>query len=289
MTLSGPLRPGNPPSSFRRTGAKRAGYPPLPYDPGMGRKSKKKSGGLPIDRPGFRAYLRRMEAVQTNPTKPKAVGYVRVSSKRQRDEGGSLDDQREAIIRHAVLSGFDLVGTFEDGGVSGGKDEGKRPGLSAALDAIKSGAASVLVVTHVDRLARESDLAGYLRVTVKRAGGTLAVIAEAKDDPYRKLLDSMLAEMERLRARERMRFTYAEKRRRGEHVGPVPFGFRLEGSRLVPEPSERAEVRRVLAQHRAGKTLRQIAADLNERGVPTRRGRPWSATHVDLILRREER
>ncbi len=254
-----------------------------------GRKSGRKRGALRVDSAAFRAYFRRMEALQTNPTKPKAVGYVRVSSKRQRDEGGSLEDQREAIIRHAVLTGLELVCTFEDGGISGGKDEGKRPGLAAALDEIKSGAASVLVVTHVDRLARDSDLAGYFRVTVKRAGGTLAVIAEAKDDPYRKLLDSMLAEMERLRARERMRFTYAAKKKRGEWVGGAPFGFRLKGTGLVPEPSERDTVRRILTLHRRGLSLRAIVANLETRRVPTRSGRPWNPMSVLKILRREEK
>jgi site-specific DNA recombinase len=254
----------------------------------VGRKSKRLVRRVQLDTLPFRAYLRRMEKLIETPSKrTKAVGYVRVSSKKAAEDGGSLDDQRDAIIRHAVTSGLDLVGVFEDGGISGGKDEEKRPGLAAALDEIRSGSASTLVVKHADRLSRDADLAGHLRVIVKRAGGTLLVLDEARDDPYRKLLDSMLAEMERLRGRERMRFTYAQKAARGEHVGAVPYGYRLDGTALVPEPVEQEIVRRIVKAQRAGKSPRKIADKLNDDAVPTRRGKPWSHQHIRLILARE--
>lgn len=228
-----------------------------------------------------------MEKALSSPERPRAVGYVRVSSKKQRDEGGSLEDQRESLIRHAVLTGLDLVEVFEDGGISGGKGEDKRPGLNAALEAVKSGTASVLIVKHIDRLARETDLAGFLRTSIKRAGGSLVIVDEAKADPYRRLLDGMLAEMERLRARERMKFTYAAKKQRGEWVGPVPYGYRLgaNGS-LVPEPSEAPTVERITALRERGESLRAIAETLNRSTVPTHSGKPWNAQTVNSILGR---
>jgi len=177
---------------------------------------------------------------------------------------------------------------FEDGGISGGKGEDKRPGLNAALEAVKGRRAGILVTKHADRLSRDVDLAGFLKTSIKRAGGSLVILDEVKSDPYRKLLDGMLAEMERLRARERMKFTYAAKKERGEHVGPVPFGFRLEGTQLVSEPAEIPTVARIRRERTAGTSLRGIAAALNRDRIPTRSGSPWNAQTVNAILRRME-
>ena len=186
-----------------------------------------------------------------------AIGYVRVSSDRQQREGESLGMQRDAIMREAVLSGLDLVEIFEDGGISGSKDETKRPGLAAALDAIRTGAASVLIVKHADRLSRDGDLAGYLRVRVKREGGTLVVIDEAKDDPIRKACDQMVAELERIRGCQRMKSWHSEKRRRGERTGRRPVEIKS------PEGARARE--KALLLHASHASLRTIAASLNGR------------------------
>src|SRR5258706_8721169 len=112
-------------------------------------EKKRQDGGLQFDLATLRSYLALMKkALATPEARAKAVGYVRVSSKKQRDEGGSIEDQREALIRYAVLNGLDLVEVFVDGGISGGKAEDRRPGLSAALEAIKSGTASVFLTKH---------------------------------------------------------------------------------------------------------------------------------------------
>jgi len=218
--------------------------------------------------------------------RPRAIGYVRVSSKKQRDDGNSLDDQREAIIRHAVLSGFDLVEIFADGGISGGKGIEARPGLAAALDAIRTGKASTLIVKHADRLARDTDLAGYLKIEVKKAGAALEIIDEAKDDPIRAAVDKMLAELERIRGSQRMKFVYAAKKDRGEWTGTVPFGYQLVGGKLERVAAEEPIIGRIAALRAAGTPLRGIAAALNDDNVPTRSGKPWNAMTISSILRR---
>ncbi len=243
--------------------------------------------GLPLDKTAVRTYLLSMAKKLTSPDRPKAIGYVRVSSRKQADEGRSLEDQREAIIRHAVLSGYELVDVFADGGISGGKGEEKRPGLAAALDSIRESRAGVLIVKHVDRLSRDQDLAGYLKVELKKAGGVLEVLDEVKDDPIRKAVDSMLAELERIRGSQRMKFVYASKRQKGEWVGPVPFGFSLgSDGKLVPVEVEQPVISKILALRDQGKALRAIAAELNSEGVPSRSGKPWNPMTVSAIIHR---
>ena len=254
------------------------------------RRGARKAGGLPLDNSAFRTYLGGMARKLSTPNRTKAIGYVRVSSKVQAAEGRSLEDQRDAIIRHAVLNGMELVDVLADGGISGGKDEEKRPGLAAALDALRAGRASVLIVKHVDRLSRDSDLAGFLKVTVKRAGGALVVLDDTEKSPMEKLFDQVVAEIERLRGSERMKFVYAAKKSKGEWVGPVPFGFRLgSDGALEAVEAEAPIVERILARHASGASLRAIAAELNADAVPTRTGKAWNPMTISGIVKRGPR
>jgi DNA invertase Pin-like site-specific DNA recombinase len=243
---------------------------------------------LELDSGRFRAYLARVMKALDSPNKPRAVGYCRVSSRKQADEGHSLEAQRDAIIREAVLGGFDLVDVHKDGGISGGKTEDQRPGLAAALEAIRSGSASTLIVKHADRLARDSDLAGYLRVQVRRAGGQLIVIDEAKNDPIRNAVDKMLAELERIRGSQRMRGVHAARRAKGlPSLGPAPYGFQwAPGGRLEAVAAETPVLEQIASLRRAGHSLRAIASSLNAERIPTRSGRPWNPQTVNAIVRR---
>lgn len=252
------------------------------------RKEKHNRLHLTIDRRAARAYILRMAKAIDSGKRPAAVGYVRVSSKAQATGGGSLQAQREAIALAAVLEGLELLRVETDGGISGGASEKKRPGLKAALDAIRAGEASVLIVKHGDRLSRDSDYAGHLRTVVKEAGARLVVIDEAKDDPVRLAVGKMLAELERIRGGERMRSFHATRKAKGLSSGPAPFGMRLgaEG-RLEPDPSTAATVARILALHGEGWSLREIAAGLNAAGTPGPTSAKWNAMTISKIANRQ--
>jgi hypothetical protein len=60
-----------------------------------------------------------------------------------------------------------------------------------------------------------------------------------------------------------------------------PYGFRLE-----PEPRELEIVRSIYAWHREGLSLREIAARLNDKHVPTKTqaASGWQAETIRLIL-----
>ena len=100
------------------------------------------------------------------------------------------------------------------------------------------------------------------------------------------------AEMERNLTRERVTAALAVKRANGQRAGGVPYGFDLadDGTNLVENPDELAEVER-MEQHQAdGWTLRAIAEDLTARGVPTKQGNgKWTHQAVASILKRNRR
>lgn len=216
-----------------------------------------------------------------------AVGYIRVSSRQQRDEGKSLADQRDEIMRHAAVAGFDLLDIFEDAAISGGKDESQRPGLAAALATLREGRASVLIVKHVDRLSRDNDFAGYLKVELRRIGVRVVIIDEAADDPIRQAVDQLAAALERIRGSQRMKFSHRMRKQKGLWTGGAPYGYRLIRGKLDPIESEIAVVERVKQLRHEGVTLRGIANVLNEQRIPTRSGAAWRCQTIHQIVRRE--
>lgn len=67
----------------------------------------------------------------------------------------------------------------------------------------------------------------------------------------------------------------------------VPFGYRLEGSRLVINEDEAAAVRRIFDEFTRPyfhTGLSEIAHGLNVDGIPTQRGGHWYASTVRYIL-----
>lgn len=254
----------------------------------MKKKIKRQKIGRSLDTRRVRAYLSSVAKAIETPGRPKAIGYVRVSSKGQAENGGSLEVQREAIIRYAVLYGLELVRIETDGGISGGKDEEKRPGLASVLEAVRTGEASVVIVKHADRLSRSTELAYHLRHEVKKAGGRIEIIEEAKNDPIRAAVDVMIAEIEKIRGSERMRRFLAARKAKGFLPGPPPFGMRHDAEgRLEPDPATAATVGRILRLRAAGASLRAIAERLNTDHVPGPTAVPWNPETVRVVVKRQ--
>ena len=252
------------------------------------RKKKRKNKGPSLDSKAFGTYVLRMGKKLETARKPLAVGYTRVSTGKQADLGGSLAVQRDRIAAHAVLSGLELVNVFEDAGFSGAKGEEGRPAFAAALDTIRRGEASVLIVTDVDRFSRSGDEAGHARVEIRRAGGRVDVISEADADPYRIAVNRLLADLERVKTQARMRTWAAARRSKGLPMGFAPYGFRKGANgRLEREESEAPTVQRIVGLRRSDASLREIAGELNRKRIPTRSGRPWNPMTVSGILARE--
>ena len=107
----------------------------------------------------------------------RAAIYTRVSTKRQ-DTATQLHQLRELAER----SGFDLVGIYEDEGISGAKGRDKRPGLDGLLNDATRKKFDVVLVWAIDRLGRSlSDLIATM-TTLREAGveRPMAIAAQRK-------------------------------------------------------------------------------------------------------------
>ncbi|QDV34043.1 recombinase family protein [Tautonia plasticadhaerens] len=221
----------------------------------------------------------------------RAVGYVRVSTQEQSQDGVSLASQREKVVGYAALYGLELVAVEEDAGASAKTLD--RPALARALALIDRGEADGLLVAKLDRLTRSvADLDTLIRRYFgEPAGKQLWSVADAIDTRTaagRLVLNVLMsvAQWERETIGERTRDALAYKRSQGERTGQIPYGRRLsaDGVHLEADDGELALLDWIRSRKADGHSLRAIARELGRMGAPTKNGGAWSKTTVGRLL-----
>ena len=216
-----------------------------------------------------------------------AVIYLRVSTDEQAASGLGLEAQRDACEARARALGATSVSVFADEGVSGSTPVAERPGLGAALDALRAG--DLFLVAKRDRLARDYMMAGWVDLAVARSGARLVSAAGEgtdSDDPMSRVMRVIVdafAQYERDMIRARTAAALKAKRARGEKTGgSIPFGYRVASTEigpkglrkiLAPDPGEQAAIGRMRDLRAQGLGFRRIAEQLAREGI---RGRGCS-------------
>ena len=198
----------------------------------------------------------------------KAIGYIRVSTQGQADEGVSLEAQRAKIEAWCNLNDAELVAVFEDAGVSGASMNG-RDGLHAALKATSKGMA--LVCYSISRIARSTRDMLEIAERLNTRGSDLVSVTEKIDTTTAagrmvfKML-AVLADFERDQIGERTKMALVHKRNMGEVYAATPFGFDAIDGRLVEVKKEAMVIADILRMREAGSSLAEIA---ESRGLKT--------------------
>ena len=220
-----------------------------------------------------------------------AVGYARVSTQSQAEEGVSLDAQRAAIERYCRLQDIELVAFHTDAGVSGRK-RNNRPELASALDAACR-AKGVLVVYSLSRLARSLKDTIAIAERLDRAGSELALLAEQIDTTSAAgrmffHMVAALAQFESDITAERTRLALQYKRAAGErHCKDAPYGFRFHRGWIEECRNEQLVLKRMRGLRSKGLSYRQIAQTLDRSGLRNRAGSPFQFQQVARLLTRE--
>jgi site-specific DNA recombinase len=218
--------------------------------------------------------------------------YVRCSTAEQAASGLGLQSQLErsrAYVAALGLADGTEVREFVDAGESAATTD--RPALQALLAEVRGRRVSVVVVAKLDRLSRRLADVLDLVETLERSGASLASVAERIDasSASGRLMLQMLgsfAEFEREQIRQRTREAVRAKRSRGESHGFVPFGSQEVARRLAPAVAEVDAIETMRRLRGEGASLREIAAELQARAIPTKRGGTWRPATVLQILRR---
>jgi len=224
------------------------------------------------------------------------VGYLRVSSPTQVEEGQGLAIQEKAIRSWVKQQRHLLAALHRDEGVSGTIEV--REGLTEALAAIRFNGAQGLVVTSLDRLARSLTVQEAVLAQVWSAGGRVFTVDEGEvpqddpDDPARTFVRQVMgavAQLERGLIARRLRRGRLHKAEAGGYAyGAPPLGFRAEAGALVPDPDEQQAVRLIVQLRAEGASLRNIALHLTAEGLGPKRGGAWHPMMVKRVLDRTE-
>lgn len=228
----------------------------------------------------------------------KLVGYVRVSTDRQAEQGLGLQEQERIIRRWTRSQGHRLAGVFVDSGQSGANGLDSRVGLGEALAALRTGLAQGLVVYRLDRLARDvvlqetllREIWGYECQLYSTSESEADYLVDDPEDPSRKLIRQILgaiADYERGMIRLRLMSGRRAKARRGGYAfGAPPFGYAAANKRLVPDSREQEALKLMATLREQGFSLPQICSELEQAGFQPRRGRRWYPTSVSRCLSR---
>ncbi|MET4003913.1 site-specific DNA recombinase [Arthrobacter sp. UYCu511] len=229
----------------------------------------------------------------------KAILYLRLSV--SKEESVSIASQNKQLQELAEREGWQIVATYTDDGLSGGKP---RENANTALKMLNDRSADVIAVLKFDRWSRMgaravADLQDVLDARKAKGSPALFVaLADGlrSDTPTWDIQVALLAAMGRTeRELIRSRVAGARKYQRAtrKHSGPLPYGYRSiphpsgKGRALEIDPAEAAIVRRIVDALLDGQTGYRIAKDLNADGIKPRRSERWSASGVADLIRRD--
>jgi DNA invertase Pin-like site-specific DNA recombinase len=217
------------------------------------------------------------------------VAYLRVSTDAQGERGLGIEAQRAAVARFAAEQGREVVAEFVEVASGAGADAlSKRPKLAEALRFARKVGGTV-AVAKLDRLSRSvAFVAGLIAERVEFA---VAELPRART--FELHIFAALAEEERRRIGLRTSEALAAKKAQGVKLGnPRPEASLAKGRATLTERAylDAERVAGAIASARANgcRTFRQLADELNRRGIATPRGGVWFPSSIRNALARLE-
>jgi len=248
----------------------------------------------------------------------RAVAYVRMSTERQEY---STRNQLDVIEAYATARNLTLDAVYEDAGKSGLTKRG-RPALCRLLDAVQQPHNFAFILVYdMTRWGRFQDIdeSAYYEYLCRIHGVNVAYCAEPFENdgsPYA----SIFKAIKRISAADYSRELSAKVFRGQCRIirlgykcgGPAGYGLRrvllneqgeflqilsygerkaLQNYRVVLAPGpefEVAVVNQIFQWYVDGDGDRRIARVLNEQGIPTERGGPWTPEIIRFMLKNEK-
>lgn len=214
-----------------------------------------------------------------------AVIYARYSSHSQTEQ--SIEGQLHDGYAYAEKCGYKVIGEYIDRALTGKSDD--RPDFQRMMKDAEKRQFQVVIVWKLDRFSRNRyDSAIYKRILKKYGVRVVSVMENITDSPEGIILEGLLESMA-----EYYSANLAENIRRGQQEsikkgwfcgGSVPFGYKVVDHKLVEDEKHAPLIRELYQRYAAGESLAAIAADFNQRGYRTTRGRIFQTGTFDRIL-----
>jgi len=235
---------------------------------------------ITLGHPNVIKYLKILNENTTRGTKMRAALYLRASTLKQTEEGYSLEYQKDKLISYADLKDWTIVEEYEDAGESGRTT--KRPAFNRMVEDAQKNQFDTVLVYKLDRFSRSlQDLLNVINILEKHNVAVWSVTQSYDDStPEGRLMRNMLgsfAQFESEMIGARVKDGMARRAKEGEWSTAPPYGYRWTGTlELIPNEVEKIEG--IYKRYEEGKTMQEIADDLNNY-CTTKRGGEVESEH----------
>lgn len=218
-----------------------------------------------------------------------AVVYARYSSHGQREE--SIEGQLRDGYDYAKRNGIRIVHEYIDRARPGKTDD--RPDFQRMIKDSQKKQFQLIIVWKLDRFARNRyDSAHYKNILKKHGVRVVSATEPISDSPEGIMLEGML---ESLAEYYSANLSKHVKRGMRENVlkglftgGRPPFGYKIEGGRLIAHEINAPIIQYVFARYSDGISKMQIVRELNEKGARNANGKPFTINSMANALRNKK-
>lgn len=219
-----------------------------------------------------------------------AVVYARFSSHRQGEQ--SIEGQVAEAEHFAANHGLKIIHVYADRAQTGRNDNREQFQLMLA-DAAKH-KFDALIIWKTDRIGRNKEEIALNKYHLKKNGIKIYYVSESiPDTPEGIILESVI---------EGMAAYYSEQLsqnvKRGMRASAVkgqctggtrPLGYTTdENKKYIIDPQHAPTVKLIFELYAGGKTVTEIVKDLNNRGLRTLKGKPFTFNSLNRLLKNEK-
>ena len=188
---------------------------------------------------------------------------------------------------------WEFAGLYFDEGISGTKKE-KRPALLRMIADCKAGKIDFVITKSISRFARNTT--DCLEMVRKLLELNILIYFEKENlntssmesELFLAVLSSM-AEGESTSISENNKWSIQRRFKNGTFkLSYPPYGYDWDGEQMVINPAQADTVRWIFGQVLSGKGTHAIADELNENGIPTKKGGRWTPTTVRGMISNEK-
>ena len=223
----------------------------------------------------------------------KVAAYCRVSTDSDA-QLESLETQKKHYEKY--INGredWEFAGIYFDEGITGTKKE-KRPELLRMIKDCEAGKIDFIITKSISRFSRSTT--DCLEMVRKLLDLNIPIYFEKEDlntgsmeSEFVLSVLSSMAEGESSSISENSKWSVQKRFQNGTFkLCCPPYGYAWNGKQLVVIPEQAEIVRWIFAQVLSGNGTQSIAYELNNRGVPTKRGGCWTATTLQGMITNEK-
>jgi site-specific DNA recombinase len=211
----------------------------------------------------------------------RAAIYARFSSDKQNER--SCQDQIDLCTAWAERQGLKIVASYADQAISGASTV-NRLELGRMMRAARNREFDVVISEALDRLSRDQADLAKVKKDLAFVDVGIQTVQDGEVGAMHIGLKGLMGEMYLADLAQKTRRGLRARVNAGASGGGKSYGYEtVQGKpgELIINEREAAIVRRIFDEYVAGRTPRQIVAQLNREGIPGPRGGRWNASTIN--------